>query len=327
VSRGAVGAKSVDPGAGPVGEQTVFDLASLTKPLVTATLLVLLEREGTLDLDAPLGSVLGELDGTGLATCRLRELATHTAGLAAWAPLYLQASGLEGYVAEIRRRHPSLSEAGTLYSDLGYVLLGAVLERVSGRDLAALFDERIARPLGLTRTAFGVTGHEITDVAATERGNRYERELAGEEGAGHRWRGEIPAGQVHDANTHGLGGVAGHAGLFGSAIDVARMATELLCPRVLPLDARARERLLRADPASEGRTIGLVVGAHASAARGILPDDAPGHTGFTGTSLWLDPARERCYVLLTNRVHPRVPQRSFQPFRRAFHRIAKTLFD
>jgi CubicO group peptidase (beta-lactamase class C family) len=322
VSRGAVGSAVVGRDAEPVDESTPFDLASLTKPLVTATLLVLLEQEGQLDLEASLGSVLSEAKGSPLGPRSLLSLATHTAGLAPWAPLFLRASSGDGYVAEILKQPPTLPAGRTLYSDLGYILLGVVLERATGRGLDALFDERIARPVGLVRTGFAAGGREFPDAAATERGNRYERALAGKAGEGHRWRDAIPRGAVHDGNAHGLGGVAGHAGLFGTADEVAQLAREILRPSVLPLDARARDRLLRVAPPSDGRTVGMVTAAWSSAGRGILPDDGPGHTGFTGTSLWLDVMTDRCYVLLTNRVHPRVPERDFRWVRRGFHRLA-----
>jgi CubicO group peptidase (beta-lactamase class C family) len=322
VSRGAVGSAVAGQEAEPVEESTPFDLASLTKPLVTATLLVLMERDGRLDLEAPLDSVLEEARGSPIGSRSLLSLATHTSGLTPWAPLYLRASSREEYVAEILAQPPAVPAGRTLYSDPGYILLGIVLERVSRRRLDQLFDERVARPTGVARTGFAAGGREFPDAAATERGNRYERSLAGEAGKGHRWRHAIPRGEVHDANAHGLGGVAGHAGLFGTAEEVARLGGEILRPRALPFDARARERLLRVAPPSDGRTVGMVTAAWSSAGRGILPADAPGHTGFTGTSLWLDVAADRCYVLLTNRVHPRVPDRNFQWVRRGFHRLA-----
>jgi CubicO group peptidase (beta-lactamase class C family) len=322
ISRGAVGSAVAGRRADPARERTPFDLASLTKPLATAILLVLSEQEGELDLDASLGEVLEEAEGSPLASRTLLSLATHTAGLPPWAPLFLRASNLAGYVQEILRQPPAVPVGRTLYSDLGYILLGAVLERKTRRGLDTLFAERIARPVGLMRTGFAASGRTFSDAAATERGNLYERNLAGREGEGHRWRDEIPRGQVHDANAHGLGGVAGHAGLFGTSEEVARLAGELLRPDVLPLGDRARNRLLRVAPPSEGRTVGMVAAARAASASGILPDDGPGHTGFTGTSLWLDLGTDRCCVLLTNRIHPRVPEREFRPVRRAFHRLA-----
>jgi CubicO group peptidase (beta-lactamase class C family) len=322
-SHGALGRRAV--GGDPVRADTPFDLASLTKPLVTATLVVLLEQEGRIDLAAPLGDVLREAGATPYASRSLLSLATHTAGVEPWAPLYLAASGTEEYVAAILGRPPAVAEGRTLYSDLGYILLGAVLERSTGRRLDELFRERIVGPLGLRRTGFACGGRIFADAAATERGNRYERALAGNAGAGHAWRREIPAGEVHDANAHALGGRGGHAGLFGTAEEVAQVACEWLRPGPLALGGAARERLLRAAPAADGRTVGLVLAARSRAGRGILPDVAAGHTGFTGTSLWVDPSSNRCYVLLTNRVHPGVPPADFQWVRRAFHRLARRL--
>jgi CubicO group peptidase (beta-lactamase class C family) len=323
VSQGALGRVEGLEGAAPVTTATPFDLASLTKPLATAPLLALFEAEGALELEAPVGSMLGELTGSRLAAQSLLALAAHTAGLPAWAPLYLEGSCLESYVGQIA---DLAGPAGpTVYSDLGYIVLGAVLERITGKPLDELFEARIARPLGLERMGFASDRRRFADAAATEQGSRHERSLAGPSGEGHAWRETIPRGEVHDSNAQALGGVAGHAGLFGHLGDVARLVLELLDPHRLPLDARARARLLRAVPGSAGRTVGLVLASRSSAARGILPADAPGHTGFTGTSLWLDPARQTCYVLLTNRVHPRVGPRNFQLVRRAFHRMALRL--
>jgi CubicO group peptidase (beta-lactamase class C family) len=127
---------------------------------------------------------------------------------------------------------------------------------------------------------------------------------------------------VHDGNARAIGGVAGHAGLFGPVEEIARLAGEILRPERLPLDVRARSRLLTETLPGGGRTAGLVLAGHSAAARGVLRHRAPGHTGFTGTSIWLDPEGRAIYVLLTNRVHPVVPTQAFQTLRRGFHRIA-----
>ena len=318
LAHGAVGRVAV---AGErVTEATPFDLASLTKPLATATLYLLLEQEGTIEGRASIETWLPEAAGTPLGRLPLECLASHDSGLPAWAPLAARARDLAGYLAEIVRLVATEPGPRGVYSDLGYILLGAALERATGTDLARLFERRIAWPLGLSRLGFAAAGRG--DAAATEEGNEYERVLAGAAGAGYRWRTRIPRGEVHDANAHGLGGVAGHAGLFGTAEEVACVCGEWLEPERLPLGASARERLLRA-ASSDGRTLGLVLAAHSRAARGVLPDNAPGHTGFTGTSLWLDPQVGGIYVLLTNRVHPRVVPRDFQYLRRGFHRLAR----
>ncbi len=323
LSSGAVGWAVTVPRREAIGAATPFDLASLTKPLATATLLVLLEQEGRLDLGSPVGEQLSEIAATPLGGASLVDLARHAAGLPAWQPLYLAASGREEYARRIAALPRAVAPGATLYSDLGYILLGFVLERVGGAELPRLFESRIAAPLALGRTGFAVAGRGYSDAAATEAGNAYERGLAGPAGAGHRWREHVLRGEVHDANAHALGGAAGHAGLFGAAPDVARLAQEILGGSRLGLDAAARRRLLGVGPG--GRTVGWLAAAWSAAARAILPARAPGHTGFTGTSVWLDPERGAVFVLLSNRVHPTVPEREFTWVRRGFHRLATRL--
>jgi len=321
VSHGAVGQAATEPRVEPLFESTPYDLASLTKPLVTGLLLARLEQRGQLDLGAPTARHLDVLRGSGLADVSLATLAAHASGLPAWKPLYLHAGDPAGYLGQIATL--PLQEPGrAVYSDLGYILLGAILERVSANTLDRLFHDEIAEPLGLERMGYAIDETRFPDAAPTERGNAYERGLAGEEGQAHHWRTHILRGEVHDANAHGLGGVAGHAGLFGTAGEVARLGRELLDSRVLGLDAQARGRLLEPLDGSATRTTGMVLAGASDAARGVLPDDAPGHTGFTGTSMWLNPAEGSVFVLLTNRVHPRVERRDFQDLRHGFHRIA-----
>jgi CubicO group peptidase (beta-lactamase class C family) len=325
VARGAVGWAVLEPARVPLDSATPFDLASLTKPLCTALLLALLEADGTIDPRRPAADWLEELERSWVGRASLLDLATHTAGLPAWVPLYTQARGAPGYLEAIARLEPAVAPGRTLYSDLGYIVLGLALERAAGETLDRLFAARISRPLGLARLAFAVGGARYDDAAATERGNEYERRMAGEVGAGHAFRQGLLRGEVHDGNAHGLAGVAGHAGLFGTADDVAALGREILEPRVLPLGGDARRRLLEPRSPCGGRTVGFVLASHAGAARGILPDRAPGHTGFTGTSLWLDAGRGAIYVLLANRVHPAVGPRDFRVVRRAFHRLASRL--
>jgi len=311
LSRGALGHATTLPAPERARISTPYDLASLTKMLVTAPLLVLMDQDGVLSLDAPVGGFVPELSGSDYAEASLRELASHTARLPAWSPLYVGAGSMEGYVRKIADLPPAVRPGATLYSDLGFILLGAVIERVSGIGLDPLFAKRIALPLGLRRTGYAGVPELFADAAATELGNGYERNLAGDPRASHDWRTQLLRGEVHDANAHGLGGVAGHAGLFGVAEEVAKIARAFL--RLIPV------------PGTEGRTVGLVVAAHSTAARGALPDTAVGHTGFTGTSLWLDPSAGRIFLLLTNRVHPTVEERDFQTVRREFHRVAASL--
>jgi CubicO group peptidase (beta-lactamase class C family) len=321
-SRGALGLAALLPQAEPLEIVTPFDLASLTKPLATALLLVLLEQERRLDLDDPAARHLPELAGSPWAGTSLLSLAVHTSGLPAWEPLYLAGRDV---VRSIAGRSPAAEPGRTLYSDLGYMLLGEVVARVAGESLDAAFRRRIAAPLGLLRTGFARDPRAFADAAATESDSVFERRMAGRAGEGHPWRIGVLRGEVHDGNASWLGGVAGHAGLFGPLDEVSALARELLEPERLDLAPRARDRLLATAPGADGRTVGFVAAGRSAAARGILPASAPGHTGFTGTSVWLDPPSGRLFVLLTNRVHPRVSPREFALVRRGFHRIASRL--
>ena len=326
VDRGAVGNAALEPRIEPARETIAYDLASLTKPLATALVAVLLEQRGRVALDAPVSSMLPELTGTAYRERTLLDLGTHRAGLPAWQPVYLRARSLADYVREIGGIAPAPDPGVTVYSDLGYILLGAALERATGTPLLRLFHDLVAGPLELRESGFAAGTERFASAAPTERGNRYERELAGAAGRGHAWRSDVLRGEVHDANAHALGGAAGHAGLFGTLEEVARIAREILRPQRLGLSDPARARLLESvTGAPDGRTFGMVLAADSEAARGVLSDGAPGHTGFTGTSLWFEPGRDAFYVLLTNRVHPVVQARGFQPVRREFHRLARAL--
>lgn len=320
---GAAGLEGLEPDDArrPATTATRYDLASLTKVLATAPLAVLLAADGSLDLDAPASRLLAPLRGTAWAETTLRALARHESGLPAWRPFHLVARRREAMIEAIAATPPVVAPGRTIYSDLGYILLGAALEVAADAPLDRLFAERIAGPLGVPQLGYRRGGGDAT-AAPTERGNEYERRLARATPGAGGFRRELIRGAVHDGNAWALDGVAGHAGLFGSVEEVAALARELLAPSVLPLDGAARDALLVA-PAGSTRTFGFVTAAGSGAARGILDDAAPGHTGFTGTSLWLDPESSWFAVLLTNRVHPVAADRSFQPVRRAFHRLAR----
>lgn len=326
IASGCAGSASVEPVLAPMKRGTPFDLASLTKPLVTALLSMILDRDGRLSLDASMGDVVDELRASPFAAATLRDAAAHRARLPAWVPLYAKGRTVESYLAAIASCEPPVAPGETLYSDLGYILLGVALERAAGSPLDRLFAERIARPLGLARCGYPAHSTFFDDAAATEAGSFYERELAGSEAHADSFRPHIRRGEVHDGNAWGLGGVAGHAGLFGTATEVASIALAILEPERLGLPAGALDAMMRkASAGTRARTVGFLTARDADSASGLLPDDAVGHSGFTGTSVWLDPARPRVHVLLTNRVHPRVPQAPFTATRRGFHALSAAL--
>lgn len=277
----------------PMTIDTLFDLASLTKPMATASSIALLASRGALTLDTPAARLLRELDVADKRRITLRQLLLHTSGLANVGPLWQVEGGAREAPARIAaqplRRPPGRAFE---YSDLGYILLGEVVARASGRPLDAFVQRELFAPLGMTDTHFLISPAEIARTAPTElRGDALIR------------------GVVDDPRAFRLGGVAGNAGLFSTAGDVGRFARMLLnrgeLDGVRVLAADSVDAMLRPTRAgSFTRTPGWDVQSPWSQGRARLySQTAVGHGGYTGTSLWVDRAQDLYVVVLSNRVH------------------------
>ncbi len=338
---GAFGHAQVTPRRRSMTTETIFDLASLTKPLATTTAVLQLWEQGAIDLDAPVVAYLPRFARGGKAAVTVRQLLSHTSGLPAWEMLYLPGTprenatrapscrSIEEAVARICAT-PVVVRPGTKveYSDLGFIILGYLVERLSGLSLDRYVRRHIFQPLGMRWTRFRPPRSWRSRCAATELGNAFERAKAAAQGLGRRfaWRTHLLRGEVHDGNAWYLGhGVAGHAGLFGTAADLARFGMMLLrggAPsgaRILSSDATA-EAMRNQTPGLDPEPRGLGWALTGSTSLGTRASrSAVGHTGFTGTSLLIDPARDLVIVLLTNRVHPRADSAAIQDFRPAFH--------
>jgi CubicO group peptidase (beta-lactamase class C family) len=293
---GAGGRTSYWPDGEPVDDATIFDIGSVTKVTVTATLVAMAASEGALDLDGALTKSFPELAGTAFERVTVADLLAHASGLVGWYPVFLETGGpgLDRWIAEkapkLLRREP---RAAAEYSDVGFLLLGRLVERVLGGDLATLFARRVATPWELEETDYAPRWRS---VAATEWCKSRERLLVGE---------------VFDENAAFLSRPTGHAGLFSTARDLGRWADRWL-------DAALGKPVPGLDPAVVKRMItrsGLAPGSTwclgwdskspgASTAGERFSERAFGHLGFPGASVWIDPARECYAVLLTNRVHP-----------------------
>jgi CubicO group peptidase (beta-lactamase class C family) len=316
---------------------TIFDLASLTKVVGALPVTLFLRQRGALDLDAPVRDVLPEFHGEGRERVTFRHLLAHTSGLPSWRALYVDAtsdarrqeqdtgsSAGETRAAVLDRicRTP-LTYApgeGVEYSDLGILLLGFALERIGGRQLDALVQQLVVDPLGLMCTFFCPPAHLQERCASTEAGNAYERAKVGEEGVKFPWRDRVLRGEVHDGNAHyAMGGVAAHAGLFSTAWDVGTVGLQWLrpgawLPSELVEEATSDQTGGAADcPRGLGWALHQEGGFFDAFGRRSF-----GHTGFTGTSVVIDPDADVAIVLLTNRVHPRA-QDGITEFRRRFH--------
>ncbi len=324
-----------EPEAIPMTVDTIFDLASLTKVVATLPAILRLVARGDLELDRPAGQVLPEFGHDDWKTAvTVRRLLSHTTGLPAWLPLYLDARGPDEYVAAIARLQPVAPPGEqVIYSDLNFVLLGEVVRQVSSQHVARFAAAEIFAPLRMRDTLFRPPAALRSRIAATEHGNGYEMGQAGERATSFPcWRRELIWGEVHDGNAcYGLGGVSGHAGLFSTAADLARYGQMWLQrgswqdTQVLP--ARLVAEATR--PQAPGRGLGwLLAGPEPQPetfpAKRLTPS-AYGHTGFTGTSLWVDPELELLVILLTNRVHPKVRD-EIATIRPAFHERVAAAF-
>jgi len=297
-----------------VTPDTRYDLASLTKVVATLPSVLRLVAAGEVGLDDPVGrffSSAGWFRQPSLADASVRSLLTHTSGLPAWRPLFAEVSERRTALAAVLQS-PLEQPGEVVYSDLGFMLLGALVERVAHERLDAFAAREVFAPLGMTDTRFGPLAG--VPVAATEDCG---------------WRDRVLEGEVHDENATVWEGVAGHAGLFGTAADLARYARAWLMrdPSLGPeplLAEATQEQAVAGDGAAAGARRGLgwaLAGPNGFAGAGAR---GFGHTGFTGTSLWVDPAAGHAVVLLSNRVHPRRgPPEAIQRLRVAFHEAVR----
>jgi len=268
----------------PVTTETVYDLASLTKVIGLTTACMMLVGEGKLDLDTPVQRYVPAFRGPNKERVTIRHLLTHSSGLPAWRPLYIEAT-TRAVAFAIADTTPLLRQPGDtfVYSDLGAMVLTQVVEGLTGQRLDAYLDAHEFKPLSMTSTRFLPPSQWRTRIAPTERSQD----------------GTIILGTVHDENSWKLGGVSGHAGLFSTAGDLARFAQWLLGQPAY-LEWTRRQNV----PPGSSRALGWDTPSENSSAGTKMGPRAFGHTGFTGTSIWIDPDKDLYIILLTNRVNP-----------------------
>jgi beta-N-acetylhexosaminidase len=275
--------------------QTIWDLASLTKVLGMTTAMMQLVEQGKIRLDAPVQQYLPEFIGEGKERVTVRHLLAHTSGLPDLRPLWREVESAEE-ARQLVFATPLDTLPGTryVYSDLGAMLAGWVIERVSGEPLDQYVASRVFGPLGMRDTRYHPSTEDAERTAPTEVDP---------------WRGRHLRGEVHDENAYRLGGVSAHAGLFGTAADLARFAQAMLNGGELGGARVVRPQTLAEftkvqDPALSHRALGWETPNGTNSAGRVMKAPAFGHTGFTGTSIWIDPANDLFIILLTNRVNP-----------------------
>ena len=317
VFRRAYGMRSLEPTDEPMTPDTIFDMASLTKPLTTATAIMQLYQHGKLQFDDPVAKYLPAFAANGKQAITIRQLLTHYSGLPPDLPLDEPWEGK----GEAYRRGFAIAPATPpgekfQYSDINYIVLGALVEKLSGMTLDEYTRRFIMGPLGLKHTRFLPLESWIPHIAPTE----YEHGASayGVPGLATGPGDVMLRGVVHDPTARRMGGVAGHAGLFSTPDDVAVYAQQLLDrlagrPSRFPLSRRVLQAMVAPEQPPGGKALrgfGWDIDSPYSSNRGtILPVGSFGHTGFTGTSLWIDPASDTYVIVLANSVHPNGPKR------------------
>ena len=289
----AFGTLTREAGAPPATLDTLFDLASLTKILSTTTLMMSSVDRRKVRLTDPVSRWMREWRGVDRETVTVEDLMTHSSGLTAHLPFFRDHRGrveFERAICTMPLEYRPRS--GSLYSDLGFILMGFILADIAGAELDSLFAQIVDRQ-GWGEIAFRPSGDMRARAAPTELD---------------RWRGRLLAGEVHDENAWALGGVAGHAGLFGTAPAVGRFARTLLHQfrggAPLVRSGTFDRFVSRSGVPDSSRALGWDTMVATSSCGTRMSPRAIGHTGFTGTSLWIDPETDVYVVLLTNRVHP-----------------------
>ncbi|MCC2640796.1 MAG: putative Esterase, beta-lactamase family [Nitrospira sp.] len=340
VYEGAVGRLSLQWGDEAATIHTCYDLASLTKVLATTTALLLLIQRGQVALEDRIDDVLQELRESPVAVATVRQLLTHSSGLAGWRPYYERLAETErvqpGFLGSAAARQAVLSyiaqesllyETGSrsLYSDLGFLLLGFAVERLSGEPLAQFCQRQIYDPLGAQPLAYLPYGGLARQAASTEPALT----IAPTEEDG--WRGRTLCGEVHDENAFAVGGTAGHAGLFGTVGAVLAVARAWLdgClgkTGLLDPDLVQRFTMRQKGVPHSSWALGWDTPSVPSSSGRLFSPESFGHLGYTGTSLWIDPVTQLEVALLSNRVHPTRKNERIRAFRPLIHDLICQVF-
>ncbi len=299
---------SYDSPAQPVDQHTLYDLASLTKPLITALLTLYLSEKENIPLQTPVGHFFPEIS----FPITLEQLLLHTSGLPGWSPFYFYGRDYLSQFPRLRLR--ARPGRRVLYSCVGYILLYYIIGKVAGTPFKQCAEEIIFEPLHLKHTFLEVPEEQKRRAAPTEKGEVYELQRAlkdyPRQAESFPWRHYLIQGETHDSNSYYLGGTAGNTGLFSTAADIFRLSREFY-PHLTTLlrPETARNFWNNRTPFKRShRTLGFKRNSSwiTSGGRAFSPG-AIGHNGFTGSCFWLEPGEEgHTVILLTNRVHPAV---------------------
>jgi serine-type D-Ala-D-Ala carboxypeptidase len=310
----AFGRFTYEPESSEVAPATIFDLASVSKVVATTSMAIILYQRGLLDLDAPIALIVPEFatsDSGNDARRRdvtFRMLLAHSSGLPAYEKLFLRAKTRDSLLAAVLAVPLTADpDSRAEYSDIGFMILGVALERIADESLDSFCQREIFGRLGMTQTVFNPPETWRSSIPPTVDGQAF--------------RGRVVQGEVHDENARVLGGVAGHAGVFATAQDVATFANVMLGggkPLVRP-ETLALFTRREVTPPGTSRALGWDTPSPPSQSGKYFSARSFGHLGYTGTSLWIDPERQLSVTLLTNRTWPDCSNKAIKQVRPEFH--------
>lgn len=332
----ALGHAVVEPKPIEAKIDTIYDLASLTKVLMTGLLVAKFIEDGKFPLDGRVSVYLKEFDTEGKRTITISDLLTHCSHLPAWKPFYLLVTDPSEIINVIATTALNYEQEAVTYSDLNFIALQKLIERVVASGFDKVTGEYILYPLRLQETFFNPPLALRQGIAASETGNAFERQTCQEKFPEIRipqsaLRTAMIWGEVHDNNAYFMGGVAGHAGLFSTAEETFKIAQQFL-PNYSTLLKPETCELFRTNftpKMNEHRSFAFQLATTPDSTAGTkMSPESFGHLGFTGTSLWIDPVKERVFILLTNRTHNRgFPFENINSVRRRFHDLAIEFLD
>ncbi len=286
----AYGNSQIVPVKREMTKDTIFDLASLTKPLATSIIIMRLVEDGLINLRQKVSTIFNEIEKDEIKReITLWHLLTHTSGLPAWEPFYKGFKDKKEIIKAALNAFPSNKPGEKYtYSDLGYIILTGIAEEISGKAFDKLFEEYVASPLGLKDTMFNPPDYLKSRIAATE---------------SCEWRGKVLVGSVHDENAYAMGGVSGHAGLFSTALDIAKIAQMMLNGGIYGSKEILSRSSIQIMIKNHVKNLGAGYGLgwmindtpNGTSAGDLFSKESFGHTGFTGTSLWVDPEKAKIH--------------------------------
>jgi CubicO group peptidase (beta-lactamase class C family) len=353
VFQDALGFAVVEPELIKANVETIYDLASLTKVLITGLLCAKLIEESEIKLTDKIAAYFSEFNTIEKCETTIENLLLHNSGFVNWKPFYL-ITNYKSKILNVTAFEPLANLIGSmvLYSDLNFILLGLLLEKIHAKSLDEIVKEEIIKPLQLQNTFFNPPKTLRPRIAASEFGNYFEREVCNELGydfsmrdrrdykmwnelgydaPSYGWRDYQIWGDVHDGNCYFMNGISGHAGLFSTAEETFKIAQQFLAEETTSLKPETC-KLFHTNftkGLNEARSIAFQLAATKDSTAGeFLAKDSFGHLGFTGTSLWIEPETERIFILLTNRTHAReLPFENINSVRRKFHELAVKCLD